>query len=60
MFDSGWLIRMSHWLRHPPSPKRVRLVLAVVAICLTIVALEHFGLWPASWTLSRRPGIPLR
>ncbi|MWB77018.1 hypothetical protein GLS40_03140 [Pseudooceanicola sp. 216_PA32_1] len=37
-----WLVRMSRWARNPPSPGRVKLVLAVVAICLLIVTLEHF------------------
>ncbi len=37
-----WLWRMSRWARNPPSEKRVRLVLAVVALCLALYAIEYF------------------
>ncbi len=60
MIDPGWLLRMSQWARHPPSWRRVKLILAVVAICLAIVALDKLGLWPAGWSLSRGHGVPMR
>ena len=60
MFDLSWFLRMSQWARHPPSWKRVKLVLAVVVICFAIVAADRLGLWPASWTLDRSPGGTLR
>lgn len=41
-----WLMRMARWVRHPPSPQRVKLVFAVVAICLALVIVERMGLWP--------------
>ncbi|MFT4151229.1 MAG: hypothetical protein QM656_13605 [Paracoccaceae bacterium] len=44
---------MSRWARHPPPPGRVRLVLAVVAICLAVVAIERLGLWPHGWQVNR-------
>ncbi|MBE9605801.1 hypothetical protein IAI18_13105 [Acetobacteraceae bacterium H6797] len=41
---SRLLIRLAMWWRNPPSPKRMKLILAVVAICLVIVLIEHlFG-----------------
>lgn len=41
-----WLMRASRWARHPPSPRRVALVLVVVAIAVVIVALDKTGYWP--------------
>ena len=39
------LLRMTLWTRHPPSARRVKLVLAVCAICALIVGAEKlFGL----------------
>jgi hypothetical protein len=35
-----WLVRAKRWARHPPSEGRVKLVLAVVAVCLLIAGLE--------------------
>ncbi|MCK0138717.1 hypothetical protein [Aliiroseovarius sp. F47248L] len=40
-----WFMRMSKWARNPPSAKRVKLVFAVVAICVLLVAIEKlFGM----------------
>ncbi len=36
------LLRMARWARHPPSAKRVKLVLGVVAICLLLFAIERW------------------
>lgn len=41
-----WLMRASKWARHPPSPRHVRLVLAVIAAALLIVTMEWLDLWP--------------
>lgn len=39
-----WFLRMARWARKPPSWGQVKLVLAVVALCIAIVALERiFG-----------------
>ena len=45
-----WLLRMKRWVQHPPSKARVLLVLAVVAICLLLVAIEHTVGWPEALT----------
>jgi len=37
-----WFWRMSKWARKPPSAKRVRFVLGIVAIGLCLLAWEHF------------------
>ena len=51
-------MRMSKWARKPPSAKRVKLVFAVVAICLVLVAIEKlFGTpdWMQVESLRFRP-----
>lgn len=48
-----WLLRMSLWARHPPSEKRVRLVLAVIALCLLLFAIERWVGWPEALTVER-------
>ena len=40
-FNPRQFLRMARWARHPPGEKRVRLVLAVVALALAIWGLER-------------------
>ena len=54
-----WLLRMARWLRHPPSPKRVKLVLAVLAACLALYAVERWIGWPDALT-AERMRVPMR
>lgn len=56
--DLHWLIRMARWVRNPPSPGRVKLVLAVIALCLVLLAIERFIGWPEMLTLDRMPRRP--
>ncbi|MDF1718430.1 MAG: hypothetical protein P1U75_17425 [Antarcticimicrobium sp.] len=51
-----WLLRMRRWVQHPPSWGRVKLVLAVVAICLALYAIERWIGWPDA--LNLQPGGP--
>ena len=51
-----WLMRASRWSRRPPSARRVRMLLAVIALGLAIVALEWFGLWPEWAQMDPRSG----
>ncbi|SFE77017.1 hypothetical protein [Roseivivax sediminis] len=52
-----WLLRMRKWAQHPPSWRRVLLVLAVVAICAALFALERWALLPEWMTADPRgPG----
>jgi hypothetical protein len=44
--NPNWLIRMAQWARNPPSPQRVKLVLAVVAICFILFGIERLVGWP--------------
>ncbi|WP_425090274.1 hypothetical protein [Tropicimonas sp. S265A] len=45
-----WLMRMSQWVRHPPSPQRVKFVLAIIAICGAIWGIELIFGWPEALT----------
>ena len=47
----AWFLRMARWARRPPSAAHVRLVLAVLALCAAIVAVEHVWGWPEALTL---------
>ncbi|MGR1582225.1 hypothetical protein ACSSNL_12250 [Thalassobius sp. S69A] len=48
-----WFLRMAKWARHPPSAKRVRLVLGVIALCLILVAIERWIGWPEALTVQK-------
>lgn len=48
-----WFVRMSYWARHPPSEKRVILVLAIIAVCLVIFGIEWLDLWP-DWATTQK------
>lgn len=50
-----WLMRARRWVQNPPSERQVLLVLGVIAVCIAIVAAEHFGLWP-EWAQMERRG----
>lgn len=47
-----WLMRMSQWVRHPPSRGRVKLVLAVGAVCVALWGIELIWGWPAWLTVN--------
>jgi len=48
-----WFLRMARWVRNSPSPARLRLVLAVVALVLLLAAVERFVGWPDALTVDR-------
>lgn len=52
-----WLLRASRWARNPPSARRVRLVLLIVATGLSIALLEYLDLWP-DWARMDNPRLP--
>ena len=43
-------LRMAKWARHPPSARRVKLVLGVVAVCLILFAIERLIGFPDGLT----------
>ena len=51
--EPRWLLRAARWARHPPSARRVYLVLAVVALCLVLFAIERLFGWP-DWLTPNR------
>lgn len=48
-----WLLRIKHLIQHPPSPQRIALIAAVLAICAVIVGVETIWGWPAWLTVNR-------
>lgn len=55
MLDPRHLMRAKRWVQNPPSPKRVKLVFALIAVALLIAGLERFGFWPDWATADRIP-----
>ncbi|PVA11728.1 hypothetical protein DC366_01870 [Pelagivirga sediminicola] len=45
-----WLLRAARWARHPPSAGRVKFVLAIIAFCVLLYAIEHYFGWPDALT----------
>lgn len=41
-----WLFRMAKLAHRPPSERRVKVVLGVIAVCLLLFAFEFFIGWP--------------
>ncbi len=50
-----WLMRMSRWVRNPPSPARVKLVFGVIVLAAAIWGIEWLGYWPDWATAERIP-----
>jgi peptidoglycan/LPS O-acetylase OafA/YrhL len=50
-----WLLRAARWARHPPSMRRVLLVLAVAALCAALYGIEAYWGWPDWLTPERVP-----
>lgn len=53
--NPAWLMRARRWAQRPPSPGRVKLVLAVIALCAALFAVEALYGWP-DWLTPERPG----
>ena len=49
----NWFLRMARWARNPPSAGRVKLVLAVIVLCLLLVGYEQIFGWPEALTVDR-------
>ncbi|WP_417526110.1 hypothetical protein [Marinovum sp.] len=48
-----WFLRMARWARNPPSARQVKLVLAVIAACIALWAVERYVGWPEALTAER-------
>ena len=51
-----WLLRASRWARHPPSARRVKLVLAVLLLVGLLYGIESLWGWPEWLSVNRGPG----
>lgn len=49
-----WLLRMKRWVQNPPSARKVWMVLGILALCLTLWAVERFIGWPDALSLPAR------
>ena len=54
-----WLLRMARWVRRPPSERAVKVVLAIVALCFALFAIELVWGWPEALTPNTRGGRPI-
>ena len=41
-----WLVRAKRWVQNPPSPARMRLVFAIIVLCVALYAVERIWGWP--------------
>lgn len=41
-----WLLRMARWARNPPTMAQLKFVLAILAICFALLAVEMLFGWP--------------
>jgi hypothetical protein len=48
-----WLLLMKRWVQNPPSPAKLKLVAAVLAICLMFWGIEQVWGWPAWLTVNK-------
>lgn len=48
-----WLLRAVRWARNPPSLARVKLVLAVILVCLILFGIERIWGWPEFLTVDK-------
>lgn len=51
----GWFLRMKKWAENPPSWERVKLMFAVIAVCLLLFGYERLFGWPEWLTLDNTP-----
>lgn len=52
MNELRWLLRAKRWAQHPPSPKKVAVILGVLAVCLLLAGIDHFWGWPEWLTVN--------
>ncbi len=45
-----WLLRAKRWAQNPPSPGRIKLVFAVIAVCAALWGYEQIFGWPEALT----------
>jgi hypothetical protein len=55
MFNIRHMVRMAQWARHPPSDRRVKMVIGILAVCLLLFGIERIFGWPTWLTLPNAP-----
>lgn len=50
-----WLMRLRHWVDHPPSRQQMRMIVIVAALCFAVILIEWMGWWP-DWAQVERVG----
>jgi hypothetical protein len=45
-----WLLMAKRWTQNPPSMGRVKMVAAIVAVCLVLYGIETIWGWPEALT----------
>lgn len=50
-----WFLRAKRWAQNPPSEKRVKFVLAIIAACILLYVYEWMFGWP-DWLTTNRIG----
>ena len=59
--DLRWLMLMRRWAQHPPSPRLLAVIAAIVAVALSLVLIEAIWGWPEALTPNTMGrGLPLR
>jgi hypothetical protein len=48
-----WLLRIKRLITNPPSPAKIKLILAVVTLCLGVWGIEQIWGWP-DWLTPQR------
>lgn len=52
--NMNFLLRMARMARHPPSPKRAALMVAVIVACFALWGVEMYWGWPDWLTVNKR------
>lgn len=51
-----WMLRAVKWARNPPSPKRVKFVFGIIAVCIIIYLVERYIGLPDWMSIDSRVG----
>ena len=49
------MLRMTRWIRHPPSRTQLLVLAGVAILVVAVVGLDYLGLWPDALKVERSP-----
>ena len=55
MFNMRQAFQMAKWARHPPSAQRIKLMIAVLMICVVLFGIDRIFGWPDFLTMQNAP-----